>query len=96
MDDGVEALEVAALDVAQVAAQRRERAQPAVVPESRRREEAGVEAHDLVSGVGEERRQHGADVALVTGDQDPHRRLHSPAQIFHGGEPLFHRSFRCR
>lgn len=70
MDDGIEALEVGPLDFAQIA--------PADVVVRFRRaeaaglEEAGVEPDDLVTGLLEERYQHGADVTVMSGDENAH------------------------
>ncbi len=71
VDDGLEALEMAGLDVPDVEPDAGDLL-PAI-PEAARLVEARVEPHHLVTGFQEQRHHDGADVALVAGDQHLHR-----------------------
>ena len=73
MDHGVEADEVLALDVADVRAHRLDLGWRR--PERAGGEEVGVEADDLVAGPLEHGDEHGADVAVVAGDENAHMNL---------------------
>ena len=70
MDDGVEALEVADLDVTDVLAHRRDVRD--VRPEGARLEEIVVEAHHVVAGCVQQRQEGAPDVAVVAGDKYAH------------------------
>ena len=83
MHDGVEAGEVVAGDVTDVAdavVELRRCTEVAPV------EEPAVEPDHLVAGLLEEWHQSGTDVPAVAGDEDAHDQLHT----FHGGSPESH------
>ncbi len=71
MNDGIDAREVLERSVADV--QRRRGHGGRLRAEGAGREEARVEARDGVSGGAEDRREDGADVAVVAGEEDAHR-----------------------
>ena len=83
VDDGVEALQVLGLDVAQVDAQ------PAdghlLVAEGAALEQVAVQAGDVVAGGPQHRGHDAADVPLVPGEKDPHGQL---CQIAQAGRPV--------
>ena len=70
MDDRVEAGQVCRRDIPDVRDASGDRLR--VRPEVAAAIELGVKPDDVVPGGGKERREHGADVAVVTGDQNPH------------------------
>ena len=72
VDDRVEPAQVVHGHVAQVALDRRDARQARRVAEGAGAVEIDVEADDLVTGGQEFRHEDGADVAEVTGDEDPH------------------------
>ena len=70
VDDGVEAVEVLALDVADVACS--DSTSACAAPKVQAAKRSRVESDDLVAGPLEHGDQHGADVAVVTGDEYAH------------------------
>ncbi len=73
MDDRVEALQIGALDVAQVFPDLGDRRSTRRRPEVALDKEAAVEAGHFVARLAQHRDGHRADVALVSGDEDLHR-----------------------
>src|SRR5205085_10540377 len=72
VDDGVEAGQVRRGYVADVPRQLVQA--PDLRPEVAATVEERVQADDVVAGLGDERRDHRADVAVVAGDEDLHGR----------------------
>ena len=73
VDDRVDPVELLHGDVAQVGVDLRDRRQPVGVAERAAAIQVGVEPDDLVTGRLEDGDEDGADVAEMTGDENPHR-----------------------
>jgi hypothetical protein len=71
MDDGVESCQVGAGHVAEVVGHARH--DQLIVVEHRVSIEAAIEAENLMPLRQKPRHQQAADVAITSGDQDPHR-----------------------